>query len=308
MDTYLRRVYVSVASLLFVLWLCLLFLAIQFLRPEFHSFISAPIPTAALDEKFLSIPGIRFSSYQVIQGDTFFDLSKKFNLQEHTLRSLNQANDTSEPKVNTWLTIPSKNGIFHTIRSGESLADISRAYEISLKEIIENNLAKGDKDIRPGEVLYLPSADYLSRGDVRWIALASIETNKGFVKPTTGRFADGFGERTHPITGKLAFHEGLDLAPGRGAHVVASQDGEVIFADIKAGYGRLVILNHGNGLTSWYAHLDKILVKLKTYVKRGELIGKVGNTGRVTGPHLHFEIRLNGVPQNPFLYLANNEQ
>lgn len=300
----MRRVYFSVASLLFVLLMGMLVLAVKFVKPDILSFVSAPLPPLPRATPLLTIPGIHFSIYQVLQGDTFFSLAQKFNLQEETLRSLNQANDSTEPKVNRRLIIPSKNGIFHTVRSGQGLADIARAYEVSLKEILKVNQKRGDKDIHPGEVLYLSSAFYLSNRDIRWIVLASLEIKKGFLKPTTGRFADGYGERTHPITGKLAFHEGLDLAPGRGAHVVASQEGEVVFAGIRAGYGRLIILDHENGLTSWYAHLDKILVKLKKKVKRGELIGKVGDTGRVTGPHLHFEIRLNGVPQNPLLYLV----
>jgi murein DD-endopeptidase MepM/ murein hydrolase activator NlpD len=108
----------------------------------------------------------------------------------------------------------------------------------------------------------------------------------------------------HPITHRIVFHEGLDLAPGLGARVVASQDGKVIFAGMKAGYGRLIILDHGQGITSYYAHLDKILVKTGNTVKRGDLIGKVGESGKVTGPHLHFEIRVDGKPQNPLLYLV----
>jgi murein DD-endopeptidase MepM/ murein hydrolase activator NlpD len=96
----------------------------------------------------------------------------------------------------------------------------------------------------------------------------------------------------------------LDLAPGWRARVVASQDGSVSYAGLRAGYGRLIILDHGAGITSWYAHLEEILVKTHQKVKRGDLIGKVGKSGKTTGPHLHFEVRLNGKPQNPLLYLT----
>ena len=190
------------------------------------------------------------------------------------------------------------------VRPGQSLADIARAYGVSLQDILKSNPQRGDADLKPGDVLYLPGANYLKRQDTRWLALVSLTDQKGFLKPTTGRFADGFGMRFHPITHKMAFHEGLDLAPGWGARVVASQTGRVLFTGIRAGYGRLIVLDHGQGLTSWYAHLDEILVKPGQAVKRGVLIGKVGNTGRVTGPHLHFEVRLNGTPRNPLLYLV----
>jgi murein DD-endopeptidase MepM/ murein hydrolase activator NlpD len=132
----------------------------------------------------------------------------------------------------------------------------------------------------------------------------ALTTQKTFMKPTTGRFADGFGNRVDPINGQVHFHAGLDLAPGLGARVVAAQDGTVVFAQIRAGYGKLIVLDHGNGITTWYGHLEQILVKPQQKVKKGNLIGKVGQSGRATGPHLHFEVRLNGVPQNPLLYLV----
>lgn len=308
MDSFVKRVYLSVMGALVILWLGMFAWVVQAMKPEMLSFTSAP-PAPAVENledisPFLKSPGIHFSVYHTVSGDNFSTLSQKFHLSEETLRSLNQANDNTQPKTDTALLVPSKDGIFHIVRPGQSLADITRAYGLSLKDVLRANAQRGDSDLKPGDVLYLPGATYLSRQDVRWIALESMATQKGFLKPTTGRFADGFGMRLHPITHKMAFHEGLDLAPGWGARVVASQDGQVLFAGIRAGYGRLIILDHGQGLTSWYAHLDEMLVKPSEKVHRGELIGKVGNTGRVTGPHLHFEVRLNGKPQNPLLYLV----
>lgn len=308
MDPFVRRVYLFVGSALVVLWFGMLALAVHAMKPDALSLASAPAPPLpeSLPElsPYLEVPGIHFSSYHVVTGDSFSGLAQKFHLSEETLRSLNQANDGTEPQTGTLLLIPSKNGVFHMVRPGQTLADIARAYGLSLKDILKSNPQRGDADLHPGDVLYLPGAAYLTRQDMRWLALVALADQKGFLKPTTGRFADGFGMRLHPITHKMAFHEGLDLAPGRGARVVASQDGKVIFAAIRAGYGRLIILDHGEGLTSWYAHLDEILVKPGQEVKRGALIGKVGNSGRTTGPHLHFEVRLNGKPRNPLLYLV----
>ncbi len=308
MNYFVRKVYLSIAAVLTVLWFGMLALTVHAMKPEMFSFPSAPFPKAAENLPGLSpsleVSGIHFSTYHVASNDTFSSLSQKFHLSEETLRSLNQANDNTQPQTNSILLIPSKNGIFHMARPGQSLADIARAYGLSLKDVLKSNPQRGDADLKPGDVLYLPGAIYLQKQDVRWMALASLADQNGFLKPTTGRFADGFGMRLHPITHKMTFHEGLDLAPGWGARVVASQNGRVLFAGIRAGYGLLVILDHGEGLTSWYAHLDEILVKPSQTVKRGELIGKVGNTGRVTGPHLHFEVRLNGKPRNPLLYLV----
>ncbi|HJT25738.1 MAG TPA: M23 family metallopeptidase [bacterium] len=308
MDPFVRRVYFSLGTVLAVLWFGMLALAVHAMKPEMLSLTSAPAPL--LPESLpdlspdLGASGIRFSTYHTAPGDTFLSLSQKFRLSEETLRSLNQANDNTQPAAETLLLIPSKDGIFHMVRPGQTLADIARAYGLPLRDILKSNPQRGDADVKPGDVLYLPGASYLTRQDMRWVALAALADQKGFLKPTTGRFADGFGMRLHPITHKMAFHEGLDLAPGWGARVVASQDGKVLFAAIRAGYGRLIILDHGGGLTSYYAHLDEILVKPGQFVKRGALIGKVGNSGRTTGPHLHFEVRLNGKPRNPLLYLA----
>ncbi len=308
MDSFVRRVYLCVAVVLALLWFGMLALALHAMKPEMLFLTSAPAPSPpeALSDlsSFQEASGIHFSTYHAQDGDTFSGIAQNFHLTEQTLRSLNQANDSTQPEIGALLLIPSKNGIFHMARPGQSLADIARAYGISLEDVLQSNPQRGDADLKPGDILYLPGATYLTRQDVRWLALVSLSTQKGFLKPTTGRFADGFGMRLHPITHKMEFHQGLDLAPGWGARVVASQDGQVIFAGIRAGYGRLIILDHGQGLTSWYAHLDEILVKLGQRVGRGELIGKVGDSGRTTGPHLHFEVRLNGKPRNPLLYLA----
>jgi murein DD-endopeptidase MepM/ murein hydrolase activator NlpD len=308
MDSFVRRIYFSVVSVLAILLAVMAFLVFRTMKPDILSVVSAPAPPERVKLQdftpFFQIPGISFSLYHPVSGETYLSVAQKYNILETTLRSLNQANDLSDPHEGSPIFIPSKDGIFHLVRPGQGLADIARAYGVPLKVVLQANQKKGDSDLRPGEVLYLPGGAYLSQKDVRWIALASLVTQKGFIKPTTGRFADGFGYRIHPITHKMAFHEGLDLAPGLGARVVASQDGRVLFANFRNGYGRLIILDHGAGLTSWYAHLDEILVKINQSVKQGDLIGKVGQTGRVTGPHLHFEIRLNGKPQNPLLYLV----
>jgi len=301
MDPFLKRVYLALAGVLSLLWLGLLVAALLGRIPG--QLTDPPAPPQLRPERTISVPGFGFSIYSVAPQDTFKGIATKFQLQEETLRSLNRANDGEGPGPEV-VIIPSKDAIFHTLRPGQGLGDLARAYGIPLKEILRANRKMGDGDLKGGEVLVLPDAPYLSGKDPRWVRLASLEVPTGFLKPTTGRFADGFGERVHPVTGKKSFHEGLDLAPGRGARVVAAQKGTVLSAGIRAGFGRLVVLDHGAGLTSWYAHLDEILVSPKQEVARGELIGKVGRSGRTTGPHLHFEVRQDGTPKNPLLFLA----
>lgn len=113
----------------------------------------------------------------------------------------------------------------------------------------------------------------------------------------------GFGRRVDPINGTQAMHEGLDFAAPTGTPVVAAADGLVYSAGVHSEFGNLVEIDHGDGLISRYAHLSEIEVKAGAMVKRGEEIGKIGTTGRSTGPHLHFEVKMMGVAQDPALFL-----
>jgi murein DD-endopeptidase MepM/ murein hydrolase activator NlpD len=255
------------------------------------------------DVPYFSIPGVAVRGEKLGRPETFKELAERLGVSEAALRSLNQANDGSEPATFLPLWVPSKDGVFHWVTQGEGWSDIARAYGLPLRNLLEANQKNGSGSPKAGEVLYLPGGAYLSQEDPRWIALSRLRSSTGFGKPSTGRFADGFGFRKHPVTSQERFHEGLDLAPGAGSRVVASQSGVVSFVGPRAHYGTLIILDHGDGLTSWYAHLSETRVVVQQRVLKGDWIGRVGATGRVTGPHLHFEIRKEGRPQNPLLYL-----
>jgi murein DD-endopeptidase MepM/ murein hydrolase activator NlpD len=119
----------------------------------------------------------------------------------------------------------------------------------------------------------------------------------------TGWYSSNYGYRIDPFTGQKAFHEGVDFMADPGASINAAGGGIVVYADTYAGYGNMIEIDHGNGLISRYAHASKMLAKVGDVVMKGQKIGEVGNTGRSTGPHLHFEVRHRGAPQNPEHYL-----
>lgn len=132
-------------------------------------------------------------------------------------------------------------------------------------------------------------------------------TSAGFMKPISGRITSPFGWRTHPIFNSRTFHSGVDIAgPNRGS-VRASNSGKVIYSGWYGGYGKVVILDHGvvNGrpTTTLYAHMSSIRVGQGQFVKKGEVVGYEGTTGYSTGPHVHFEVRINGKPNNPLNYI-----
>ncbi len=126
--------------------------------------------------------------------------------------------------------------------------------------------------------------------------------------PVRGFISSGFGWRINPISGGKEFHEGVDIATQSGNPIVAPSNGIVSFAGRNDGYGLAVIIDHGYGITTLYGHMSKIEVKVGEIVKRGQVIGLVGDTGFSTGPHLHYQVMINGIPVNPMRYLVGNFQ
>jgi murein DD-endopeptidase MepM/ murein hydrolase activator NlpD len=122
-------------------------------------------------------------------------------------------------------------------------------------------------------------------------------------RPADGPVTSGYGMRTHPIFGTQRMHTGIDFGPGQGAPIFAAESGTVISASARGGYGNTIILDHGSGLTTLYAHQSRFAVGGGERVSRGQVIGYVGSTGNSTGPHLHFEVRQNGAHRNPNGYL-----
>jgi murein DD-endopeptidase MepM/ murein hydrolase activator NlpD len=121
--------------------------------------------------------------------------------------------------------------------------------------------------------------------------------------PVLGHITDSFGERLDPFSGEGAFHTGVDVASDYGAPVHATADGIITIAENHAGYGRLVVIDHGFGITTWYAHLSSFSAVPGSRVKRGEVVGYTGISGRSTGPHVHYEVRMNNAPINPWRYM-----
>jgi murein DD-endopeptidase MepM/ murein hydrolase activator NlpD len=121
--------------------------------------------------------------------------------------------------------------------------------------------------------------------------------------PVEGPITGSFGERIDPFNGEGAFHSGVDIGSSIGTKIIAPADGIVMATEVMGGYGKAIIIDHGNGISTRYAHLSGYAVTTGQRVSRGDVIGYVGESGRSTGPHLHYEVRINGTPVNPYKYL-----
>jgi murein DD-endopeptidase MepM/ murein hydrolase activator NlpD len=162
-----------------------------------------------------------------------------------------------------------------------------------------------------GQVDHLREAAAVQKSDLRYLMKGVVE-KQNFLAATPsihplkeGWVTSNFGNRTSPFTGLREFHTGLDVGAAEGTPVLAPGDGTVTFSGTKGLYGKTIIIHHGHGMATRYAHLSKFLKKRGEKVKRGDPIGLVGQSGRSTGPHLHYEVRINGTAVDPRDYILN---
>jgi murein DD-endopeptidase MepM/ murein hydrolase activator NlpD len=148
-------------------------------------------------------------------------------------------------------------------------------------------------------------ADYL---DVVESELLSAQVRSALLPQNTpineGFVGSGFGSRLDPFTGQIAMHAGLDFAAPPGTPILAAAGGVVSAAEFNTAYGNMVVIDHGNGVQTVYAHASRLEVRAGDIVRRGQQVARVGSTGRSTGAHLHFEVHVNGIPQNPARFLS----
>jgi murein DD-endopeptidase MepM/ murein hydrolase activator NlpD len=204
-------------------------------------------------------------------------------------------------------TIKRGSGTYHVVKPGENLYRIAKAYDISFAELAHANGIRDARQIRVGQRILIPGGARQLPVEMSVPNRAASETgsmlppeelgDEVLLWPVNGTINSGFGARGS------GFHDGIDIAAVEGAPIRAVEKGEVIYSDQIRGYGNIVILRHAGGIVSVYAHNQVNLVRDGQSVERGEVIAKVGSTGRVTGPHLHFEIRKNNAAQDPMRYL-----
>ncbi|CAK7002621.1 MULTISPECIES: peptidoglycan DD-metalloendopeptidase family protein [Fusobacterium] len=241
------------------------------------------------------------SEYIVKQGDTISQIAEANGMTMNMLLANNPNVSVKNLKIGQKLTIVSENGIFYKVQKGDSLSKIASKFKMKLDDITAYNDIDA-KNLKVGQDIFLKNPDIrvLANSGKGGITVASA----GFRFPVEYKGVNSpYGSRFHPVLKRYIFHAGVDLK-ARYVPLRAAQSGKVSYAGYMNGYGKIIIIKHSNGYETRYAHLDKIGVKVGQNVNKGELIGKTGMSGRVTGPHLHFEVRKNGKTENPMSHLT----
>lgn len=232
--------------------------------------------------------------HKVHPGETLWDIANAYGITVDTILSANDLRDPNRISIGQELQILSVQGVLHSVATGESLWEIAERYKIPMDEIANANSIVDPSRLQPNAKIVIPGATRLMPRDV---LVVNGQLQKAFDWPTRGRISSTFG----PRWGKM--HNGLDIAVPSGTPIRAAGDGRVSFAGWNGGYGILVIVDHGNGVETRYAHNSRLNVKVGQQVERGQVVSYSGNTGVSTGPHLHFEIRHRNNPVNPQTYL-----
>lgn len=250
-------------------------------------------------------PRDRIIAYVVEEGDTLSSIAQKFDISVDTIAWENNINVKTNLSLGQELRVLPVSGVAHKVIKGDTIYSIAKKYDTEAQGIVNfpfNDFADADTfSLTAGQILIVPDGSppqvvpSAPRPLPRFIAQSDIiEGVEGFIWPTSGSITQ------YPVW----YHMAVDIANKEAPPVAGARAGKVSTAEcVRGGYGCYVILDHGNGIQSLYAHLSQIAVAVGDNISQGQVIGRMGSTGRSTGTHLHFEVRKSGVLLNPLNFL-----
>ena len=250
-------------------------------------------------------PRAEIVEYKVEQGETLAGIAKKFGVDVDSIKWLNKGVEEKRVKAGTVLRVPPVTGVVHTVKSGETIYSVAKKYNVSAQAIVDFPFNEFTNDetfaIAIGQSLVVPDGEMpdepiaVPRSNLAQQTTPNagmVSATGSWIWPAAGRITQGF----------YSWHKAIDIANHSGGPILAADSGTVIIAGWpdNSGYGNRVVVDHGNGYRTLYGHLSKIAVVAGQTVKRGDVLGQMGSTGRSTGTHLHFEIRItSGGMMNP---------
>jgi len=253
-------------------------------------------------------PRAEVIEYKVEQGETLASIAKKFGIDVDSIKWLNKGVEEKKLKAGVTINIPPVKGVIHTVKSGETIYSVAKRYNVSAQAIVDFPFNEFTNDetfaIAIGQNLVVPDGEMpdeiisAPRGNLAQQMTPSagvISATGSWIWPAAGRITQRF----------YAWHKAIDIANQSGGQIMAADSGTVVVAGWpdNSGYGNRIMIDHGNGYRTLYAHLSKISVVVGQTVKRGNVIGQMGSTGRSTGTHLHFEIRMTNGLGDPLAFL-----
>ena len=272
----------------------------------FNPSVETTLSTKEISNIYKSVGGeetniipVSYTNYKVQAGDNLWTISKKFEISVDSIYSANISTLKNPHILSAGMTlrIPSNIGIVVKAKNSQDLKKIIDQYDVDeLSLFIANQVANFD-ELASKDEIFLPNVELPQTEKLKAYGIA-------FGYPAKGYISSRMGYRKDPFTGQRRFHSGLDISNVMGTPIYAAYDGVVVFVGPNGGYGNCVIISHPLGYSTLYGHLSKILVKVGQRVSKGSKIALMGNTGRSTGSHLHFEIRKFGKILNPLSYMV----
>lgn len=253
-------------------------------------------------------PRLKIEEYAVGQGDTVSTIAQKYGLNVNTILWENNLSAYSIIRPGDILAILPINGVSYKVKSGETLGAIANKFNVKIEDIMKaNNLISGN-NVQIGQKIVVPGATKLAGSAPRSKSYSGLSIIENIVK-SPGAVPIAGNKMNWPTSGHIITqyfswrHKGLDIANKKGTPIYAADAGTVEYSGWATGYGNAVVINHGGGKKTRYGHMSKIYVKKGQTVGKGENIGAMGSTGWSTGPHLHFEVIINGGRYNPLSYV-----
>lgn len=251
------------------------------------------------------VRGFDVQKYVVQKGDTLLSIADKFGVSKDTIMWANGIKNESYLKIGQELEILPINGVKHIVKEGDTIDKIAQKYQASIQDIYDINWLDS-RILKVGQELLVPNG---RMPQPKPVAKPTVASTPSYVPPPVTSGGGGTGSFVRPCgCGRItnwysAWHRGVDIAHGGGCTIVASDGGVVTMARWYGAGGLQIIINHGNGFQTLYAHNSAIYVKAGQHVTRGQAIGYMGATGRATGTHLHFSVAINGTWVNPVAYV-----